>query len=183
MTKTIRDGNHTIIELNGVERVFRDMRAGMIWDSPVNPAYYCIVGLEDMPEPLRVFIKESEEYDIARITDKLMNDVINYGVRGIYAGLGDEWLNSINLFTKIVNRRNIDNVELIDADFASIDNGSTLYNSLKRRGLVEIEDKSILRDQMMLLTDADKKVKGKYYAVEAFCNVLLSFEYFKEGRK
>lgn len=199
VVKARRTEKGTIIhELdNGQEKEYWDVRGGISWlvmAETYLPCYYCILGEEHVAtthfkgqEPQRgklTFLNEYEETDILAL-DKfyamVSHDVIRYGCATLYAVTekfqGEDYSGYAQALRKDMYKKGAAS-SLQEAPYADKpDLGLYHINLWRKKGLLELPERSIARGQLeMVTTDIVNQLPQRLNAVNALRFVVSSFE-------
>ena len=172
--------------------VFLSPRMGITWPSPNNPGYFCIVGIESIKDtryPKVCLISESEENDRERLFNRILGQARNYNVRDLFADNGKSWITIESNFVRLCKDRNIKNLRLTDSnEWSGFENALPIIREKTIRGAIRIPS-GTLRTQLDIMTPESVKAhdripaENRFYAVNAFCHVICSYELFPYRRK
>lgn len=183
---------------NGEIRQYIAVRGGLSWplmtEKPL-PAYCCIVGEELISAPQReqnqrgklIFLREYEAPDIllqSEFFTKLTDDAHLFECNTFYTVTkefrGEDYSGCTERFQRFVYENKIA-VHLEEAPWAADpDHGIGYIKEWMKKGLLELPEESIVRNQLKMLVDQKlNQVPQMFNAVNALSFVICSFEKYK----
>jgi hypothetical protein len=172
--------------------VFLSPRMGISWPTANNPGYLCITGIEavrDVRYPTVCLLSESEENDRERLFNRIIAQAKNYNVNQLYALLKNSWMTIESKFISLCRSRNVEGLRLNDAtEWSGFEAALPVIKEKALRGATRIPS-GILRNQLDIMTPESIKAhdripaEDRFYAVNAFCHAICSYELFLFKKK
>lgn len=169
--------------------IYNDRRCAMTFPTANNPGYFCLFGLKDVVThrdkfPLQL-LAEFSSMDQDRLFNSIVNATRKYNCATVYADCDKDFQSNEVEFGRFLKRKNIRFLGLYDASefegfnqtYAGFEAARAPLDEYGRKGLLEIPERSILRQQLASfdLEDMTQYPERRFYAINAFNHIIMSY--------
>lgn len=163
---------------------------GVTWPGRNNPGYLCVFALEKKSDvSIIVMLEEREETDRVRLFEKMTALAKKFGVREVYAKMGDAWLTLERSFSHFCIERGVGDIRLYDAsEWASFETALPIIRERAIRNTLRIPSGLLESQYLGMRPDSLERRDGispeeRFHCMNAFSLVICGYELFPARKK